>query len=286
MLPWIMGAGMAAGIGGSVFSGIMGKQAAKRQAEALRRSTEEAKQYHREYRDLAQGWLKPFQATGQKANQSLSDILSGKINLDDMVQTSSLFKFQQQEGSRNINRQLRARGLYGSGAGLETLAKFETQLLGEEGERTMGRLFRLSDSGQQAAGTLANIDQATGRSLADLTMGGGSAAANAVYQGDMSIANLGREIGGQLQSGAMGMAQYQMMQPFLNKMAGGSSAEQNALARMAQMEEANAAQQESIGTYLRTDALLNRELGVKPMIPPLNEYSMSGMEGQGWSSFK
>jgi hypothetical protein len=154
----------------------------KKQEEAIKRAQAEARGVATQYNEKAQSWLKPFQ--DGKANQSLSEILAGKVNLDDMVRTSSLFKFQQETGSWDINRQLRARGLYGSGAGLETLAKFENQLLGEVGELYMGELFQLSNSG------LTN-DMNTGNLLVDIAMKGGLNRANAAYQEDMSIASMG-----------------------------------------------------------------------------------------------
>ncbi len=220
-MPAFMMAGSAAlQIGGSVFSGIMGKSAAKKQAEAIQHAQNKAASTATQYNDRAQGWLRSFRERGDTAGQSIQDIMSGKMNLDDMVQSSSLFKFQQQEGERGINRQLRARGLYGSGAGLETLSRFESQLVGEEGERTMSRLFQLNNSGQQAANQLANNEMTTGRSLADIALNGGMAKANAGYAGDMSIAGMGKSMFDAAAGGLNSGLQYKMYKPYLDKMAG------------------------------------------------------------------
>ena len=51
------------------------------------------------------------------------------------TEESPLYGFQKELGERAINRQLSARGLYGSGAGLETLERFYNQLGAEETER-------------------------------------------------------------------------------------------------------------------------------------------------------
>jgi hypothetical protein len=193
----------------------------------------------------------------------LSDILAGKVNLDDMVGQSSLYKFQQETGSRNINRQLRARGLYGSGAGLETLAKFETQLLGEEGERHMGRLFQLSTSGQQAGSQLSTNDMNTGNLLADIAMKGGLNRASAAYQGDMSIAGMGQGIFDAAGSGLMSGLQYNMYKPVLDKWAGKTD-EATAAATKAAGEH-----QEDLGRYIVANTPM-------PNTP--------GNEGSKWSS--
>lgn len=219
--PFTMMAGSAAlQAGGSIFSGIMGKSAAKKQAEAIRQAQEKASGVAQQYNDRAAGWLRSFRERGDTAGGTIEDILQGKVNLDDMVGQSSLFKFQQETGTRDLNRQLKARGLYGSGAGLETLARFEKQLLGEEGERFMGRLFQLNNSGQQAAGALAQNEMKTGETLADIAMKGGLGRAQAGMQGDMAIAGMGKSLFDIGASGLNSYMQYDMMKPLLDKWAG------------------------------------------------------------------
>jgi hypothetical protein len=48
----------------------------------------------------------------------LFDMMPGMVDMEKMVKESSRFQFQSELGSRNLNRELKARGLYGSGAGL------------------------------------------------------------------------------------------------------------------------------------------------------------------------
>ena len=50
------------------------------------------------------------------AGGTLPDLLSGRLDPDTVLKASSLFKFQQQEGSMAINLELEALGLYVSGA--------------------------------------------------------------------------------------------------------------------------------------------------------------------------
>lgn len=73
------------------------------------------------------------------------------------IEASPLYKFQLDEGTKAINQQLSSRGLASSGIGLETLSKFVRGLGAEETERQVGRLFKMFDSGQQAATTGAGL---------------------------------------------------------------------------------------------------------------------------------
>jgi len=59
------------------------------------------------------------------------------------LQASPLYQFEQEIGQRNLNRQLVAQGLYGSGAGLEAQSMFQRSLSAEEGQRQAGYLQNL-----------------------------------------------------------------------------------------------------------------------------------------------
>ena len=224
-MPAFMMAGSAAlGVGGSVFSGIMGKSAAKKQEEALRRAKEEAKGTAQKYVDRAEGWLRPFRDRGDTAGAMIDDLFSGKVSMDDMVQESSMYKFQSELGSRNINRELKARGMYGSGAGLETLARFNNQLVAEEGDRTFSGLMQMNQLGAQVGGQLASGEINTGNNLAGMIMNNGAQVGQARAAGDMAIGGMGQGIAEALGGGLNNMAQYNMFKPFLDKLGGvGSS---------------------------------------------------------------
>lgn len=274
----MMGGSAALQAGGSIFSGIMGKSAAKKQSEAIRRAQAAASGEAKEYGLKADRQLEPWRTRGNEAGATLADILQGKINLDDMVGQSSLFKFQQETGTRDINRQLKARGLYGSGAGLETLARFESQLLGEEGERTMGRLFQLSESGRAAATNMATNNMSTGNLLADIAMKGGLGQAQAGYQGDMAIAGMGKSLFDIGASGLNSYMQYDMMKPVLDRMAGKT-------AQPTAAEISDGREQELLGRGIVAGSRMPPVTALQPTLlaPPINEYSMGPMAPNNWS---
>ncbi len=229
--------------GGSIFSGIMGKSAAKKQAEAIRIAQEKAKGAVQKYTDLATGELRSFRERGDTAGGLLADLLSGKVDADSVIKASSLFKFQEQEGSTAINRELKARGLYGSGAGLESLRKFENQLVSEEGQRYYDRLFQLSEQGRMAGSQIAGLDSTAGATIANIELQGGLSRGAALAQGDNAMAG---GISGALNAvagGGMQYMNYEMLKPILAKLGGGKGSDYTE-------EQALAIQQESLGRGL------------------------------------
>lgn len=181
--------GTAASVGGSIFSGLMGSSAASKQAEAIRLAGErgasdilgavdKSNATAREFNDTARGDLSPFREFGVKAGTTLTDLLMGGGNVANMLKASPLFNFQSEMGTQNINRQLAARGLYGSGAGLQTLAQFNDQLVGEEGQRLTDRLFNLTQLGGNAANSMASMTNNTGLNMSNNIFSGGVEAAN------------------------------------------------------------------------------------------------------------
>ena len=140
------------------------------------------------------------------------------------LETSPLYQWQQAEGEKAINRQLAARGLYNSGAGLEDLRRFQTQLGAEETERQYGRVERIAGLGAQFAGQtmgltaslkgiLANAAIQSGQGLANTYMGTGTGLAGLYGQGGQDLANIysqgGANIGNLLYSGGMNIANLQ-----------------------------------------------------------------------------
>lgn len=234
----LMGGG-AANIGGTIFGGLFGSSAEKKRAAAIQAAGEQG------VRDInaavkggvaegnaklgmARGDLSPFRDIGVEAGTTLADLLMGRRTPAGMLKASDLFNFQSDLGSRNINRELAARGLYGSGAGLETLARFNDQLVGEEGQRLVDRLFNLTGVGANAAGNMASFTNSTGNTLANMIYGGGVEAANLRYNSTVGAANarsnatqmlgqMGQNIFSQVGNGLTQYGNFQLTKPIIDQ---------------------------------------------------------------------
>ena len=189
------------------------------------------------------GYTQTYADLGDSSARTLQSLLQGG-DVGAALQNSPMFQWQQQQGTRDIDRSLAARGLYGSGAGLETLARFNAQLQAEEGERMFSRLFGATQLGantaQFRAQTAANQEQAGMDRLLSLTGMGANMAGNqaqhyqniALAQGNaklgtatqmnqavnnqyQSLAQMGQGIGGAVQGGIMQYGNYRMNQPLI-----------------------------------------------------------------------
>jgi hypothetical protein len=141
----------AVGAGGSIFSSIMGASGAKKSAEAIRYSADVASKTALELNARSRADLQPFRDLGVQSGKMLSDIYSGKANLDQLFKASSLYQFESDYGTRALNRQLSARGQFGSGAGLESLALFDKSLVAEQGNDYFNKLMSTTNLGEGAA---------------------------------------------------------------------------------------------------------------------------------------
>lgn len=223
-MSWVaVGVGGAAAAG-SIFSGVFGAAGAQKQAGAIKYSADVARQTALELDDRARADLAPFRQMGIDAGSTLTGLLNGSSDVSAVTQASPLFQFQSELGSRNINRELASRGLFNSGAGLETLQRFNNQLVGEEADRLFTRLFNVTSLGQNSAARMAAGTQQTGANVAQIQ------AQSGIAQGG-AIANQYNAIGGAIQGGfnAIGnglnsYAQYQMYQPLMQRLAGGGGA--------------------------------------------------------------
>jgi len=214
----------AVGAAGSIFGGMMSSKGAGESAAAIRYAADQASATMLKLNNRAREDTAPYRQVGAQALRTYSNLLNGTTqDVIDAVHESPLYQFQNELGARNINRQLASRGLFGSGAGLETLAMFNKGLVGEEGERIMSRYFNLATMGSNAAtGTATMTNQA------------GIAAGN--VQGQLGVAQggaiqaqynaLGQGIGGAFNAvgnGITNYAQYQMYQPMMDNMSMGWS---------------------------------------------------------------
>src|SRR5438270_7907392 len=105
-----IGGSAALGAGGSIFSGLMGSSGASKSAAAIRYAADKASSTALELNSRARADLNPFRKLGVQSGKMLSDLFSGKTNLDDLFKSSSLYQFESEQGTRTLNRQLASRG--------------------------------------------------------------------------------------------------------------------------------------------------------------------------------
>ena len=207
----------SAGLGasGSILGGIFGGNAAGKQAAAIRDAAETARRTALELDDRQRADMAPFRNLGVQAGPTLMGLLDGSTDVSQYLQASPLFNFQSEMGERNINRQLAARGMYNSGAGLETLAMFNKGLVAEEGSRIYDRLFGVTQLGANAAARTATNTASTGQTLAQLATQSGA-------QLGQAYANQGNAYGSGI-AGAFGTAGNALMYgPLLSNFLGGA----------------------------------------------------------------
>lgn len=231
----MMGGSSALQMGGTIFGGLFGSSSEKKRAAAIQAAGQQAASditaatnagvdFGKRNLRTARADLAPFKNIGAEAGATLADLLMGRKAPAGMLQGSDLFKFQSDLGSRNINRELAARGMYGSGAGLETLARFNDQLVGEEGQRLVDRLFNLTGVGANAASNMASVTGTMGSSLANMIYGGGVKAAQMKYNSSLGaadarsnanqmIGNMGQKLFGQAGDGLMQYGNFMMQKP-------------------------------------------------------------------------
>lgn len=236
-MPFItaIAAGGATNIAGSIFGGLFGSSAEKKRAAAINAAGQEgsqailkagtaANQQAEKQLGVARGDLSPFRGIGVQAGQTLADLLMGGKSTAALLKESDLFRFQSDIGSRNINRELAARGLYGSGAGLETLQRFNNQLTAEEGQRVTDRLFNLTNLGYGAANNMASLTNNTGIVQSGNILNSATNAANLRYNATVGAAQansnatqmlgqMGQDIFSSIGQGFQQYGNYQLNKP-------------------------------------------------------------------------
>ena len=156
----------AVAVGGSIFSSVLGAAGASKSASAIRYASDKASNTALELNTRSRADLQPFRDLGVKSSGMISDLFSGKSKIDDLYKGSSLYQYQSELGTRALDRQLSARGMSGSGAGLESLALFDKSLVAEEGNRYFDKLFNTTTLGANAAAQQASNTTATGNTVA------------------------------------------------------------------------------------------------------------------------
>lgn len=212
---WLAG-GAAISAGGSILSGMFGASGAEAQAEAIRYQAELARKTALEIDQKQRADMAPFSGYGVKAGDTLMGMLDGSKDVSSTLKASPLFQWQEQEGSRMLNRQLSARGMWNSGAGMETLARFSNQLVAEEGQRFYDRLFNLTTLGSNAAARTATNTASIGSNLMNTQANLGLAQAGAIGQQYGAWANTAQSLGSLGQTVA-GLPMYNASLNFLNR---------------------------------------------------------------------
>lgn len=204
--------GAAIGAGGSILSGMFGASGAKKQAAANRYAADKAQETAYELDTRQRADIQPFRQYGIEAGNTLMGLLQGGQDVSQTLQASPLFKWQEEQGMRGLNRQLSARGAWNSGAGMETLARFSNQLVAEEGQRFYDRLFNLTSLGSNAASHMATNTSNIGSNLMQTQGQLGMAQAGAIGQQYGAWANTAQSLG----SIGRDVAAYPMYQASMN----------------------------------------------------------------------
>jgi hypothetical protein len=217
-----IGAGAAAvGAAGNIFSSILGAKGASANASAIRDSAKIASETALTLNDRARADLQPFKQTGQQAGDLISQLMSGEKSLDDIFKQSGAFQYMSNLGTKNLNTQLSSRGLYNSGAGLQTLAQFNNQLVQQQGTQYMGFLKSVFDTGESAAAGQATAATQAGAQVSSIQAQAGQNIGAATQTQYQAYGSIGPAIGGAAQSGVGNYLNYQLYKPILDKLAGG-----------------------------------------------------------------
>lgn len=109
----------------------------------------------------------------------------GRISSGDFLQESPLYRWQQEQGEKSIDRSMAARGLYGSSAATNALSNFQRGLGAEESERQYGRVAGMVDMGRGGANSYMSNRSATAGNTGNLAINlGNNLSQNALRAGD------------------------------------------------------------------------------------------------------
>jgi len=199
---------------------MMGAAGAEKSASAMRHAADQAKQTALELDNRARADMSPFRELGIQSGNMLSQALAGNVSLDNLFKGSSLYDWESEMGSRNVDRQLKARGMYNSGAGLETLAMFEKGLVAEQGNAWWDKLFNTTALGENAAARMATGTTQTGSNVANLQAQSGIAQGAAVQNQYNALGSIGTGVAHAAQGALNTGVQYSLYKPMLDNLGG------------------------------------------------------------------
>jgi hypothetical protein len=207
------------GAGGSIFSSLMGASGASKSAAAIRYAADKASETALTLNARSRADLAPFRKLGVQSGNMISDIYSGKANLDQLFKSSSLYQFESDYGTRALNRQLTARGQFGSGAGLESLALFDKSLVAEQGSDYFNKLFGTTQMGENAAAQTASNATATGNTVGNIQATAGQNIGQAYQNQYNAYAAGGQGVSNAINSGVNNWTNYSLYNPVLQNLA-------------------------------------------------------------------
>lgn len=198
-----MGFPVAAAIAGgtSLISGIFGKNAANKAADAQVRSGEQAIAEMRRQYDLSRKDFAPYrEAGGEAIKGGLAMLQPGYDHT-----TGPGYQFRVSEGMRAIDNGAAAKGMLMSGGTLKDYARFNQGMAASDFQDSFNRNMAVAAGGQQATTSLASLGGANSANIGNTMMGMGNARASG-YMGGANAMSQG--LGGLAQIGmmeAMGM---------------------------------------------------------------------------------
>jgi len=222
MPAFVIGGSALVGAGGSIFSSLMGASEASKSAAAIRYAADQASKTALELNARSRADRKPFRDLGVQSGQMLSDIYSGKANLDQLFKSSSLYQFESDYGTWALNRQLSARGQYNSGAGLESLALFDKSLVAEQGDSYFNKLMGTTNLGENAAAQTASNATATGNTVAGIQANAGVGIGQAYQSQYGAYGAAGTGVANAVQGDVNNWTNYSLYNPVLQRLAQGN----------------------------------------------------------------
>jgi|TARA_R110000823_G_C15945532_1_gene500944 hypothetical protein len=200
-----MGIGTAI-IGGSIISGVLGSNAAKKSAKANERGQERGIAEQGRQFDITQGNLQPFQEAGQKAIGSQQDLL-GLNGVEAQqasfaaMQDSPGQQFLRARAQKNLLRNSSAIGGLGGGNVRSALVEQGVGFAQQDLQNQFGRLGQLAGQGQNAATSIGQFGQQSANNISNAQSNIGSARSSGIINQSNAIQGA---FSGALQGAAQG----------------------------------------------------------------------------------
>lgn len=190
------GGSSALNLGSQIYSGIKGNAATKKMVRSLTDANNQSLALQSRMFDQTQSNLSPFVLSGKAANSRLAALLGldGSANMQSELESSPGYQFRLQQGQKNINQSLGARGQLFSGQALKAAQEFGQGLADQTYNDRVQQLMEQANSGQNAASGLgatgANFAANSGNLLnnqGNITAGGIQQRSNTLNQ---TLANI------------------------------------------------------------------------------------------------